>query len=101
MDVNSYMCVDVFVREYHDFLISFDAGSHRQCICSYWKTLENKSANLQLRSGLEGILSKYFSIQKEGFQVQTALSMLTVKVICQIPFVNFDMSNLRAIVTHT
>ena len=101
MDVNSYMCVDVFVREYHDFLISFDAGSHRQCICSYWKTLENKSANLQLRSGLEGILSKYFSIQKEGFQVQTALSMLTVKVICQIPFVNFDMSNLRPIVTHT
>ena len=95
------MCVDVFVREYHDFLISFDAGSHRQCMCSYWKTLENKSANLQLRSGLEGILSKYFSIQKEGFQVQTALSMLTVKVICQIPFVNFDMSNLRPIVTHT
>ena len=95
------MRVDYFVREYYDFLICFDAGSHRRCICSYWKTLENKSANLQTRSGLEGILSKYFSIQKEGFQVRTALSMLTVKVICQIPFVNFDMSNLRAIVTHT
>ena len=94
------MCVDFFVREYYDFLICFDAGSHRRCICSYWKTLENKSANLQTRSGLEGILSKYFSIRKEGFQVRTALSMLAVKVICQIPFVNFDMSNLRAIVTH-
>ena len=95
------MCVDFIVREYHDFLICFDTGSHRQCICSCGKTVENKSANLQTRSGLEGIPSKYFSIQKEGYQVRTALSMLTVKVICQIPFVNFDMSNLRAIVTHT
>ena len=33
----------------------------------------NKSANLQTHSGLEGILSNYFSVQEAGFQVWTTL----------------------------
>ena len=44
----------------------------RQCICSDWKTLENQSANLQVYSGLEGILSKHFFL----FIVRTALHCL-------------------------
>ena len=52
--------------------------SVQQCICSDWKMLETQSANLQAKSGLEGILSKHFFCSEEGFQVQNALSLFTV-----------------------
>ena len=40
--------------------------------------LETQSANLQAKSGLEGILSKHFFCSEEGFKVQNALSLFTV-----------------------
>ena len=68
----------------HDFLVCFDTrivgliAEVQQCICSDWKMLETQSANLQAKSGLEGILSKHFFCSEEGFQVQNALSLFTV-----------------------
>ena len=75
----------------------------RQCICSDWnKALENQSTNLQANSGLEGIISKHFLVQKKALKFELLFHCLlqTVNGPCQLPSVNFDMS-LRPIVTHT
>ena len=61
----------------------------------------NKLANLRTHSGLEGILSNYFSVQEAGFQVWTTLLLFTVSTLCQPPSVNFGMSNLCPTITHT
>ena len=62
----------------HNFLPHF--RSHHECFLAFRCSLtqstcgkSNKSANLQTHSGLEGILSNYFSVQEAGFQVWTTL----------------------------
>ena len=93
------MCT-FFVREYHDFLIYFDAsqcrrdcrihGSAFAAIGRRWKT--DQSENLQTHSDPQEIVSKHFFVQKK------ALKLFTVNASCQLPSVNFYMS-LRQTVT--
>ena len=49
--------------------------------------MENQLGNLQTHFGLEGIFSKYFYVQEEGFHVRTALSLFAVKALCHLPSV--------------
>lgn len=90
----------------HNFLPHFRSLHERFLMlqCSLTQSTcgeSNKLANLETHSGLEGILSNYFSVQKEGFQVWTSFSLFTVSNLCQPPSVNFDKSNLRPTITHT
>ena len=49
--------------------------------------MENQLGNLPTHFGLEGIFSKYFYLQEEGFHVRTALSLFAVKALCHLPSV--------------
>ena len=71
----------------------------QQCICSDWKKLETQSANLQTKSGFEGILSKHFflfrrrlSSSKCSFIVYCKRSLLTP--FCE--FCNVTVPNRHA-----
>ena len=73
----------IFGCEDHDFPTSFLGArslelsatlqNTRQCICSDWKMLENQWANLYkqiLIKKSQGILSKYFFVQKKALKFE-------------------------------
>ena len=82
-----------FVREYHDFLICFDAilelsarlqNTRAAHLLSDWKTPGKQSANLPTHSSRLKKFPQSIFVQEEGFQVQTALLLFTVNALCQL-----------------
>ena len=89
------MCVVLFGREYHVFLICFDSTTVGYIVerirGSASAEIGKTSRQIYKKIGLEESISKHLFVQKTAKKVRTALSLFTVNDPWQLPSVNFDM----------